>query len=123
AFGCVAGGSLPDRIEMKITLSTPSTISRNVSVTSASSPSEVRNASILVFRNFHHPDSAGDFVALEHDPIASRRPHRIADELTRAGERRHRVYVARRARDPGDIPHGVLLFGVSHTIVVRRPPV
>ncbi len=35
AFFCWAAGSLPARIEMKITLSTPSTISRNVRVTSA----------------------------------------------------------------------------------------
>src|SRR3954466_9524578 len=33
---------------MKMTLSTPSTISRNVSVTRASSPSEVRNASNVI---------------------------------------------------------------------------
>ena len=39
-------GSLPERIEMKMTLSTPSTISRNVSVTSASRPADVKNASI-----------------------------------------------------------------------------
>ena len=36
------GGSLLDRIEMKMTLSTPRTISRNVSVTSARRPAEVR---------------------------------------------------------------------------------
>ena len=41
----IARGSLPDRIEMKMTLSTPRMISRKVSVTSASRPSEVRNAS------------------------------------------------------------------------------
>src|SRR3974390_1840480 len=39
-------GSLLDRIEMKITLSTPSTISRNVSVMSAIRPEEVKNASM-----------------------------------------------------------------------------
>ena len=33
AFGCCACGSLPERIEMKMTLSTPRMISRNVSVT------------------------------------------------------------------------------------------
>ena len=37
---CCAAGSLPTRIEMKMTLSTPRTISRNVSVTSARRPSK-----------------------------------------------------------------------------------
>ena len=46
ALACCVAGSLPDRIEMKMTLSTPRMISRKVSVTSASRPSEVRNASI-----------------------------------------------------------------------------
>jgi len=44
---CCDPGSLLDRIEMKMTLSTPSTISRNVSVMSASRPEEVKNASMV----------------------------------------------------------------------------
>ena len=39
ADGCCGGGSLPDRIEMKMMLSTPSTISRKVSVARAMSVS------------------------------------------------------------------------------------
>ncbi len=35
ARGCWSAGSFPDRIEMKMMLSTPRTISRNVSVASA----------------------------------------------------------------------------------------
>jgi len=46
AFDCCACGSLELRIEMKMTLSTPRTISRKVSVTRASSPSAVRIASM-----------------------------------------------------------------------------
>ena len=46
ALQLLVGGSLPERIEMKMTLSTPRMTSRNVSVTRASRPSEVRNASI-----------------------------------------------------------------------------
>ena len=42
----VAPGSLPTRIEIKMTLSTPRTTSRNVRVTSAIRPSAVRNASM-----------------------------------------------------------------------------
>src|SRR5262249_52308129 len=45
---------------MKMTLSTPRTISRNVSVTRASRPSPVRNASIV-----SSPAFAGDVQALE----------------------------------------------------------
>jgi hypothetical protein len=44
---CCDPGSLLDRIEMKMTLSTPSTISRNVSVMSASRLEEVKNVSMV----------------------------------------------------------------------------
>jgi hypothetical protein len=44
---CCDPGSLLDRIEMKMMLSTPSTISRNVSVPSAIKPEEVKNASMM----------------------------------------------------------------------------
>ncbi len=43
---CCPPGSLPERIEMKMTLSTPRTISRNVNVTRARMPSVVKNASM-----------------------------------------------------------------------------
>jgi hypothetical protein len=38
-------------MEMKMTLSTPSTISRNVSVMSATKPEEVKNASMVTIAN------------------------------------------------------------------------
>ena len=43
---CCSFGSFPTRIEMKMTLSTPRTTSRNVSVSSAISPSAVKKASM-----------------------------------------------------------------------------
>ena len=46
ARGWLSRGSLLERIEMKMTLSTPRTISRNVSVTSARRPADVKKASI-----------------------------------------------------------------------------
>ena len=52
AFGWTLWGSLLERIEMKMTLSTPRTISRNVSVTSARRPAEVKKALIYCGRKF-----------------------------------------------------------------------
>ena len=46
ARSCWARGNLPDRMEMKMTLSTPRMTSRKVSVTRASRPSELNNASM-----------------------------------------------------------------------------
>src|ERR1700740_3747424 len=48
ARACCDPGSLLDKIEMKMTLSTPSTISRNVRVNRATRPEDVRNASMVI---------------------------------------------------------------------------
>src|SRR4051812_31839019 len=52
---CCEDGSLLARIAMKITLSTPSTISKIVSVKSASRPDEVKNASMLFIQSHAEP--------------------------------------------------------------------
>src|SRR4029077_13637250 len=79
AWLCRDSGSLLDRIEIKMTLSTPSTISRNVSVMSASRPEEVKNISIVATLQASGGQSvgAGQFSSI-FSRIGSKYPGRLA---------------------------------------------